>query len=1033
VGVSYPTQSKLPLLSGQMAIWLGHQLDSTRSVYTVGRYTDIRGQLDVPALELAINSAFAETEALRIQLSETDEGLRQLVCLPKRQEVPLINFENEGSDPEAAAAAWISSDLARPVDLLSDGLVFTAILRLGPDRHWWYLRLPHIMIDAFGLMLLVKRAAEIYTARIRDAPPSSRSFGSLAELVQEEADYRASPQFLDDRDYWQSRLAEEAGAVSLACGAGGGPTGVIRKSGSLTFEAGMKLASLGRQANTKWSRVVISALAAYLHRISGAEHLWIETPVLARVTSLARSTPGMLTNALPLRTHVRPEMTGLQLIDQVSVSLRELLSHQRYRREDLDRDLRYRNAERGPVINIHPFEETVWFGDAPGDHHHVHYGPIEDLMVMVRAGSDLRVDFDANAELYTPGEAEDHCAQFLRLLDDLIVEPTKQIGDLEILSSARRRQLLMDWSNSQPGAEAKTLPELLPDLFEAQAEKTPERMAVSRLGQEITYAELNGRANQVAHHLIHQGIGPEQIVGVFMERSLELVIALLAVAKSGAAYLPIDPQYPADRVRFMLADAQPARLLVTSGTMARLPDMPIPGVEVWSERGLGDRYPAWNPTQHDRVRALRIENPAYVIYTSGSTGLPKGVLVSHAGIASLLEAHVSWLPFDQESRVIQLASPGFDVAVFEILWALLGGATLVIPAAGPLLGEELASFLSTQRISHAAMTPTTLASVPRRDLASLKNLVVGGESCASELIRYWSSGRRMVNGYGPTETTVAATVSRPLSGGAAAPIGRPLPDTQCYVLDQRLNPVPVGVIGELYIAGAGLARGYLGRSALTAERFVANPFGPSGTRMYRTGDLVRWRPDGELEFVGRTDDQVKIRGFRVELGEIEQVLSEHEAVASVAVVLREDRPGDKRLVAYAVAVPGREVVSGELKRWAESKLPQHMVPVAVVVMERLPLTPNGKLDRRGLPEPEQEVSSGGGEPQTPEEEALCRLFAEVLEVPRVSREDSFFDLGGNSLLAVTLLNKARAELGRAFELRDLFESPTVEALASRWG
>ncbi|MBM7173772.1 amino acid adenylation domain-containing protein, partial [Streptomyces sp. G44] len=620
-------------------------------------------------------------------------------------------------------------------------------------------------------------------------------------------------------------------------------------------------------------------------------------------------------------------------------------------------------------------------------------------------------------------------AEGLRLLLAAVADhPDLPIDAAELLSPAERGELLAE-GTGDPAPEHR----YFTDLFQEQAALRPDAPALEHEGVVLTYAELNARANQVAHWLIAQGVGPEQLVALAVPRSVEMVAALLGVLKAGAAFLPVDPGYPAERVAFMLRDAAPVRVLTSREAAARLP-RGGPEVLVLDDPAALAGLDGTNPTDAGRITRLRPDHLAYTVYTSGSTGTPKGVAVSHRGIRALAATLAEKYQVRPGDRVLQLASISFDMAVEDFLRAFCFGATLVVPAPGPLVGDALGDYLEQRRISCADMPPSVLATLPARRFPHLRVLSVGGEACPPALTTRWAAGRRMLNLYGPTESTISATASEPLSGtgpAAPTPIGAPVRGTRVYVLDERLRLTPRGVPGELYIAGGGLARGYLRRPGLTAERFVADPFGPSGGRMYRTGDLVRWR-DGQLEFVARVDDQVKIRGFRIELGEIEAVLGRHPAVSQVAVVVREDRPDDKRLVGYVVAGSGGGAPGADtLRAHVGASLPEFMVPSAFVVLDRLPLTANGKLDRRALPEPVYEAEAAGRAARGPQEEILCGLFAETLGTQTVGVDDSFFELGGHSLLATRLISRIRSVMGAELPVRTLFEAPTVAALSAR--
>ncbi|WP_218053903.1 non-ribosomal peptide synthetase [Streptomyces rhizosphaericus] len=564
----------------------------------------------------------------------------------------------------------------------------------------------------------------------------------------------------------------------------------------------------------------------------------------------------------------------------------------------------------------------------------------------------------------------------------------------------------------------------LGELFAVWAERTPTAPALVADGREWSFGEVERWANRLAHHLIGQGVGPERVVALVLPRSAELVVAELAVAKAGGAYLPIDPAHPEERRAMMLADARPVTVL----------DDPARIRELGAGAG-----PDHAPGRGELLGPLCPEHPAYVIYTSGSTGVPKGVLVPHAGLGNFSAATAAHYRVRPGDRVLQFSSPSFDASVLELCSSLLAGAALVVPPEGPLLGAELAAVLRERRVTHALIPPAALATVPPEELhdglPDFRTLIVGAEACPADLVDLWAPGRRMVNSYGPTEATVVASWTDALTAGTGAPpIGRPLPNTRTFVLDEAARQVPVGVTGELCISGAGLARGYLDRPGLTAERFTACPFGPPGSRMYRTGDLVRWNTDGELEFLGRADHQVKIRGFRIELGEVEAALARHPQVGSAVVTVREDEPGQKRLVAYVVPPSGgTPPKAAEVRAAVARVLPAHMVPSAYVVLDAFPLTQHRKIDRQALPAPRSAPDGDSRHiaPRTPAEEALARIWSEVLPVDTVGVEDDFLGLGGDSILGVRLLTRIRAELGVELSLRDLLDARTVARLAGK--
>ena len=582
-------------------------------------------------------------------------------------------------------------------------------------------------------------------------------------------------------------------------------------------------------------------------------------------------------------------------------------------------------------------------------------------------------------------------------LDAAVRHPEQRVWSLEVLSDAERARVVEAWN----ATERAVAPATLAALFEAQAARTPAAIALVGEAETLNYGALNRRANRLAHALIARGVGPEDVVGIALPRSAEMVVSLLAVTKAGAAWLPLDPGYPAERLRLMVADARPACVITRRGLVAELAaerleldalDSPTAGM------------PETDPTDAERRAPLDPRHPAYVIYTSGSTGTPKGVVVPHHGIASLAGNAGRALRTDggcprPAVRLLQLRYLADGNPDGVCLWC---AAHCAVP--GPLAGDALAEVWRQHAITHPLIPPVVLASIPSAMQFGFTTLMVGADACPAEVVAHWAGRQPVLNTYGPTKCTCSSVMSGPMVPGERPPIGSPIWNTRTYVLDAGLRPVGVGVAGELYIAGSGLARGYLGRPGLTAERFVACPFGGSGERMYRTGDLARWRGDGVLEFLGRADEQIKLRGFRIEPGEIEAVLARHPGVGQCVVLAREDRPGEKRLVAYVVPPPGGTAPEGEvLRAYLGERLPEYLVPAAYVGLSALPLTANGKLDRRALPALEPSGEREGRGPRTPRETVLCALFAEVLGVERVGIDDSFFALGGHSLLALRLI------------------------------
>jgi amino acid adenylation domain-containing protein len=643
---------------------------------------------------------------------------------------------------------------------------------------------------------------------------------------------------------------------------------------------------------------------------------------------------------------------------------------------------------------------------------------------MEETAAGLTGELIYNRDLFDRATIDRLAGHFQILLTGIVANSHQRVAQLPLISSAEQQQLTIDWNDTQADYPQD---KCIHQLFEAQVERTPDAIAVQFEDAKLTYRELNDRSNQLARYLQTLGVKPEVLVGICVERSLEMIVGLLGILKAGGAYVPLDPAYPADRLSFMLADSQVAVLLTQQKLLAGLPNCNVPIVRLdadWDDIS--------KTTIHHPLSTIHcVTNLAYVIYTSGSTGKPKGVLVQHQGLCNLALAQIRVFDVDADSRVLQFASFSFDASISEVVMSLCAGATLYLGTRDALIpGTGLMRLLLDRQISHVTLSPSALAAMPSGAYPDLRTIIVAGEACPPDLVAQWSPGRRFINGYGPTESTVCATTAICTQSNTAPPIGRPIDNIQVYILDRQLQLVPIGVAGELHIGGAGLARGYLNRAELTTEKFIPNPFSQDYSgRLYKTGDLVRYLPDGNIEFLGRIDQQVKIRGFRIELGEIEAVLSLHLQVREAVVVVRVE-PAGKRLVAYIV--PNAESIPiSELRSFLADKLAEFMVPSAFVMLESLPLTPNGKIDRQSLANLEQARSELASvvAPRSPVEAVLTGIWAEILGVEEVGIHHNFFELGGHSLLATQVVSRVHDALGVDLPLRTLFERQTVADLA----
>jgi nonribosomal peptide synthetase DhbF len=1026
----------LRLSRPQLEIWMAQHLDPANPKYNIAEYFEIRGRIDQMLFEAALRQVVNEAETLNFRFVEYSGELRQIFDPVFNWSIPTVDVSTE-PDPRIAAEAWMKDDLMGPVDVTHRPLFAFALFKAASDRYFWYQRFHHIVMDGFSRAIFAQRVAEVYTGLVTCSSKDARRFASFASHLQDEKDYLESTQFKEDRKYWVERFADEAFPTSFSTSLAGAVASshFFRETIYLSPSMLNKLSIIANSAGATWRQAIIAAVSAYAYRITGASDIILTLPVLGRIGSISRRIPGMMSNALPLQLTLHSSMTLSNLVQQVSTELRQLLRHQRYRGEDLHRDLHRSSAGRrmaGPIVNIMAFDYDLCFGGHSTTAFNLSNGPVDDLSVSVYERSDgrgLRVDLDANPALYTANDLARHHRHFQRLLFGVIAaDPAQPIGSLNLLEAAECRQILLEWNATAHLVPATTLQV----LFEQQVERSPDAVALVVEDTSLSYHELNVRANRLAHHLIKIGIGPECIVALALERSIETVSSILAIVKAGAAYLPLDPDYPAGRLSFMIQDAKPVCIVTNATIAARLPNhLPHLMLDDPPTRAALDQSSTKNPTDQDRIRPLTPLNSAYVIYTSGSTGAPKGVVISHTGIPSLAFSQIKHLDFTPEARLLQFVSVSFDVFLFELCLSTLSGARLILaPSEQTPPGERLAAFAARSGVTHLNLPAAALNMMSPDSLSTCPNLIVGGESSAPQVVEQWSKGRRMINAYGPTEATVCATMSEPLSGAIVPPIGRPIWNTRVYVLDTGLEPVPVGVKGELYIAGMGLARGYIGRPGLTAERFIACPFGPPGARMYRSGDLVRWQADGTLDFLGRADQQIKIRGFRIEPVEIETELAAINGIAQAVVIPREVA-GETRLVAYLVAHSGEALPTMvELRAALAARLPNHMLPAAFVVLDALPLTINGKLDRRALPVPiitgQQNTYRPPGDAR---ESLLCDLFAELTGAAEVGLDDNFFDLGGSSFAAIKLIASINKTFRCDLAVRTFFEQPTIRQLA----
>ncbi|HEX8819773.1 MAG TPA: amino acid adenylation domain-containing protein, partial [Archangium sp.] len=1030
----------LPLSFAQQRLWFLEQFEPGNTTYNLFTAVRMEGTLDVSSLEQGFQELVRRHESLRTTFQSTEQGPLQVIHPEASLPLPLIDL---GSVPETQHETEVlrlaREEAGRSFDLIHGPLLRVKLLKLGEARHVLLMTMHHIVSDGWSMSILIREVAALYQAFVAGEP------SPLTELPVQYADYADWQRgWLRDEAleaqlaYWRQQLAHAPQVLEL-------PTDKPRPAVQtyrgalhtvmLPVELSRAVTALGQREGATPFMVFLAAFQALLSRYSGQRDISVGSPIAGRTHVGTEDLIGFFVNTLVLRTRLEGNPSFRELLGRVRQVALGAYAHQDIPFEKLVEELKPQRSLSHPPL----FQVMLAFQNTPASRLEQpglalstlapeSQTALFDLTLSLQDTPEgLAATLEYNTDLFESATAVRMLGHLRVLLEAATSQPELPLSALPLLTEAERHQVLVQWNDTQADYPRDAC---LHHLFEAQVERTPDALAVLLGGDSLTYRQLDARANQLAHELRSLGVGPEVRVGVCFERSLDLVIALLGILKAGGAYVPLDPSLPRERLAFMAEDSA-AHVLLTQQALRNV--LPVTGQQVLC---LDSAWEALSTRpQHAPAVPVLADNLAYVIYTSGSTGRPKGTLLRHRGVSNLVVQEAKAYGVGPESRMLQFANLSFDLSVEEIFTTLTAGGTLCLAPLEKLMpGEPLRRLLRELDITVLSLTPATLAATPAEDLPALRTVISGGEACPADLVARWGQGRRFLNTYGPTEATVVASLTDCVPDGKAPSIGRPLPNVRMYVLDTHMTPVPVGVRGELYLGGEGVARGYLGRPELTAEKFVPDPFsGEPGARLYRTGDLVRYLPDGHLEFQGRIDSQVKVRGFRIELGEVESALLAHPTVYEAVVAAREDGPGGKRLVAYVVA-RGHELDTGELRRFARARLPEYMVPSAFVPLEALPLTPSGKVDHKALPAPDATRSSQDRPrtpARTPTEQLLASIWAQVLHIREVDANDNFFELGGHSLLATQVVSRVRAAFGVELSLRALFEEPTLAALATR--
>ncbi len=1038
-----------PLSFAQERVWFLDQMAHGTPLFNVPGAVPLRGPLDVDTLRRALQEVAHRHETLRTTLDAGDGAPVQRVHAPAEIALDVVSID--AADAEAVRD-WLRAEMRRPFDVVGGPLWRAVLLRTGEQEHVLSVCMHHSISEAAALGVLFDEVAALYAA-FKAGQPSP-----LPALPIQYGDYAAwQRQWVRDRvvgaqlDYWKEQLGGTLPQLQLPLDrprpASPTYTGAFahrRLSSSLTDP----LADFAKDAGATPFMLYLAAFAALLSRYGEQDDVLIGSPIARRDRAELEGLIGFFVNTIVLRTDLGGGPSFRELLARVRGVALDAFSH-----ADLPFELVVEALQPGraqgatslfqvmfdlpaeprPALALADLEPARVF--EPWD---VHSGTTKvDLALFlwnVEDGMVAAVEY--NTDLFDRATIERFLTHYENLLAAALAAPDTPLAELEILAPAERRQLLVEWNRTAVEFDRGVS---VQQLVEAQVARTPDALALSGPALDggastLTYSEWNRRANQLAHRLIEHGVGPDVLVAVCMERTPALVVALLAVLKAGGAYVPLDPGNPAERQAMMLEDAGVPVLLTQSSVLPGLPDCRARVIAV--DRDAAEIEGA---ADHDPACRTNADHLSYVIFTSGSTGRPKGVQIPHRGLVNLLSWHRRVYEVTAADRATQLAGTAFDASVWELWPYLTAGASIHLPdeetRAGP---RDLLHWLAAEKIT-LTFLPTPLAELviaePQPPDMALRCMLTGGD----KLHRPPPPGLtyQLVNHYGPSESSVVTTcvpIDAAERAGSAPPIGRPIDNTRVYLLDRHLQPVPIGVPGELMVAGDGLARGYHGRPDLTEERFLPDPFAADrAARMYRTGDLARYRADGQIEFLGRIDHQVKVRGFRIELGEIEAVLAAHDAVRDALVVVREDRPGEKRLVAYLRPAPETAPPAAALRAFAADRLPEYMVPAAFVCLDAFPLTRNGKVDRDALPPPAEPVA-GESAPVAPPgnelEQRLAGIWAELLGTARVGIDDNFFELGGHSLLMVQVRNRLEAELGRTVSMVQLFKHPTVRALAA---
>jgi amino acid adenylation domain-containing protein/FkbH-like protein/non-ribosomal peptide synthase protein (TIGR01720 family)/FkbM family methyltransferase len=1039
-----------PVSFAQQRLWILAQLEPNNPFYNMFKAVHLQGRINIEILERSLNLIIDRHEILRTNFKEVEATPVQVITPHATLKISVIDLQGLSEQEQSEQLQLLATeDQLQPFDLTTGILLRVTLVQFKPESSALLLTMHHIISDGWSMGVLIKELSSLYQGFL---------FGHgsvLPKLPIQYADFTIwQRQWLQGENqgfitiqnqinYWKQQLAAAPPLLEL-------PTDRPRPSvqtfrgGCLSFQIDERLtASLKELSHKSATTLFMTLMAAYvtlLFRHSGQNDILVGTPIASRNYQELEGLIGFFVNTLVMRTRLEGNPSFEELLKQVRSVCTNAYANQDVPFEQIIETLQIeRSLSHSPLFQVMFVLQNVAMEEleTPGlkisplslDNVNAKFDfALQMWEINTEKGNSLQGFWQYNIDLFDQDRIARMSGHFQTLLEAIVANPQEPIGTLSLLTERERHQLLVEWNDTDTVYPDK---KCIHQLFEEQVERTPNHVAVVFENESLTYRELNNRANQLAHYLRKLGVKADTLVGISLERSLEMIIGLLGILKAGGAYLPLDPDYPSERLQFAIADAQLSLLLTQEVLIDKLP-------EHQARLILLDRFTEEiNQNSQDNLTGVVTANDlANLIYTSGSTGKPKGVMVEHRGLFNLAQSQIKTFNLHSDCRILQFASLNFDASIWEIIMAMGAGATLYLDTKDALMpGLPLMGILKDYGITHLTLPPSALAALPLEEIPELQTIIVAGEACSEELIKQWATGRNFFNAYGPTETSVCATVEKWTDETRKVTIGRPIANTQVYILDCHLQPVPIGVPGELHIGGMGLARGYLDRPELTQEKFIPNPFSNyPDSRLYKTGDLGRYLLDGNIEYLGRIDNQVKLRGFRIELGEIEALLKQNEVVQVACVIVREDNLGDKRLVAYVVHQKEVALTPKELRQFLKEKLPEYMIPSAFVILESLPLTPNGKIDRRALPAPEygSQLSDKYVAPRTFIEDTLATIWAQVLRVKEVGIDDNFFELGGDSILSISIIARAK-QAGLQLTVKQLFAHQTIAELAAVTG